>query len=71
MIFCVAFVAATVMTEAWPMYSLAMRSLRDGIAPASELTLILPALAAVFALTAVAVIAPLRLALKSLERLRD
>jgi len=71
MIFCVAFVAVTVMIEAWPMYNLAMRSLRGGIAPASELGLILPAVGAVFVLTAVAVVVPLRLALKSLERLRD
>ena len=71
MIFCVAFVAATVMVEAWPMYNLAMRSLRGGIAPASELGLILPSVVTVLVLTVVAVVAPLRLALKSLERLRD
>jgi ABC-2 type transport system permease protein len=71
MIFCVSFVALTVMIEAWPMVTLARQSLRSGIAAASELRQILPALAAVFTLTAAAVIVPFRSGLRSLERLRD
>ncbi|MCM3902069.1 MAG: hypothetical protein ND866_10215, partial [Pyrinomonadaceae bacterium] len=71
MIFSVGFVAVTVMIEAWPMYLVAMRSLGSGIAQVSELTAMAPALVAVLVSTAIAVIVPLRLGLKSLERLRD
>ena len=71
MIFSVGFVAVTVMIEAWPMYLVAMRSLGSGTAQASELTAMAPALVAVLVSTAIAVIVPLRLGLKSLERLRD
>jgi len=71
MIFCVAFVAATVMLEAWPMYQLAMRSLHSRVAQGTELGLIGPALVAVFVLTAVAVLVSIRLGLNSLERLKD
>jgi ABC-2 type transport system permease protein len=71
MIFSIGFVAVTIMIEAWPMYRVAMRSLGGGIAQVSELTLIVQALLAVLVSTALAVIVPLRLGLKSLERLRD
>jgi hypothetical protein len=53
------------------MYLVAMRSLGSGIAQVSELTAMAPALVAVLVSTAIAVIVPLRLGLKSLERLRD
>ena len=71
MIFSVGFVAVTVMIEAWPMYLVAMRSLGSGTAQASELTAMAPALVAVLVSTAIGVVVPLRLGLKSLERLRD
>jgi ABC-2 type transport system permease protein len=71
MIFSVGFVAVTVMIEAWPMYLVAMRSLSSGTAQVSELTAMAPALLAVLVSTAIAVIVPLRLGLKSLERIRD
>ena len=71
MIFSVGFVAVTVMIEAWPMYLVAMRSLGSGTAQVAELTAMAPALLAVLVSTAIAVIVPLRLGLKSLERLRD
>jgi ABC-2 type transport system permease protein len=71
MIFSVGFVAVTIMIEAWPMYLVAMRSLGSRIAQVSEFTAIAPALLGVFVSTAVAVIVPLRLGLKSLERLKD
>jgi ABC-2 type transport system permease protein len=71
MIFSVGFVAVTVMIEAWPMYLVAMRSLGSGTAQVAELTAMAPALVAVLVSTAIAVIVPLRLGIKSLERLRD
>jgi ABC-2 type transport system permease protein len=71
MIFCVSFVVFIVMIEAWPMVNLARRSLRSGTMATAELTQTLPALVAVFALTAAAVIVSLRAGLKSLERLRE
>jgi ABC-2 type transport system permease protein len=71
MIFSVGFVAVTVMIEAWPMYLVAMRSLGSGTAQVAELTAMAPALVAVLVSTAIAVIVPLRLGIKNLERLRD
>jgi ABC-2 type transport system permease protein len=71
MIFSVGFVGVTIMIEAWPMYLVAMRSLGSGIAQVSASTAIAPALVAVLASTAIAVVVPLRLGIKSLERLRD
>jgi ABC-2 type transport system permease protein len=71
MIFSVGFVAVTIMIEAWPMYLVAMRSLGSGTAQVAELTAMAPALVAVLVSTAIAVIVPLRLGIKSLERLRD
>jgi ABC-2 type transport system permease protein len=71
MIFSVAFVALMVMIEAWPMYLLAMRGLRAGIANTPALGTVVPALAAVFVSSVVAVIVPLRMGSRSLERLRD
>jgi hypothetical protein len=53
------------------MVNLARRSLRSGTMATAELTQTLPALVAVFALTAAAVIVSLRAGLKSLERLRE
>ncbi len=70
MIVSVAFVALSVMIEAWPVYLLASRSLRpDGAEP--SLWVLAPSLALVAALTAAAVVIFVRLGLKSLESMRD
>jgi ABC-2 type transport system permease protein len=71
MIFSVAFVALMVMIEAWPMYLVAMRGLRAGIARSPEIGIIAPAVIAVFVLTAIAVILALKLGLKRLEELKE
>jgi ABC-2 type transport system permease protein len=71
MIFSLAFVAATVAIQAWPMYLLAMRGLRAGREQAVDLTVLAPSLIAVSVLTAIAVIVPLRLGFNSLDRLKD
>jgi ABC-2 type transport system permease protein len=71
MIFSIGFVAVTVIVEAWPMYLFALRGLHAGAATSPDLGTVLPALAAVLVLTAIAMIVPLQLGLKRLERLRD
>jgi ABC-2 type transport system permease protein len=71
MIICVAFIGVAVMIEAWPIYVLAMRGLNPGQSPVPELWVIAPSFCGVLSLTLAAVIAPIRLALKSLERLKD
>jgi ABC-2 type transport system permease protein len=71
MIICVAFIGVAVMMEAWPIYVLAMRGLNPGQSTVPELWIIAPSLFGVLALTVAAVIAPIRLGLKSLERLKD
>jgi len=70
MIFSIAFIGAAVMIEAWPVYLLTMEGLNPGSARASA-WVIVPSLAAVLALTVAAVIVPLRLGLRRLDRLRD
>jgi ABC-2 type transport system permease protein len=70
MICSIAFIGATVMVEAWPVYLLTMAGLRPGSASVSGWVL-LPSLALVLVLTIIAVVLPLRLGLKRLDKLRD
>ena len=71
MIFSVAFVAVTVMIEAWPMYVVSLRGLHAGVAQSPALNVIAPALLLVLALTIVTVIVALRLGIKNLERIKE
>lgn len=71
MIFSIAFIAITVMIEAWPIYLLAMQSLKSGTLKVPEFWVLAPSLAAVIGLTIIAVVVPVRLGLKSLERLKE
>ena len=71
MIVSIAFIGAAVLIEAWPIYLLAMRGLSPGRSTVPELWVIAPSLLGVLALTLAAVITPIRLGLKSLERLKD
>lgn len=68
MIASIAYVGAVVMIEAWPVYLLAMEGLHGGT-PGGSYRFIVPSLAAVFALTLMAVVTALRLASKSLDAL--
>lgn len=70
MIFSIAFIGATVMIEAWPVYLLAMEGLNPGSTSAGGWVLA-PSLAGVALLTAIAVVVPIKLGLKSLEEMRD
>jgi ABC-2 type transport system permease protein len=70
MIFSVAFIGVVVLIEAWPIYLLAMDALHPGTLKLPEVWVIGPSLAAVSALTIIAVAVPVRLGLKSLERLK-
>jgi ABC-2 type transport system permease protein len=70
MIFSLAFISIAVMIEAWPIYLLAVKALHAGKSDVPEFWIIAPSLAAVLALTIVAVIVPLKLGLKSLEQLK-
>jgi ABC-2 type transport system permease protein len=71
MIICVAFIGVAVMMEAWPIYVLAMRGLNPGQSTVPELWVIAPSFFGVLVLTLAAVIAPIRVGLKSLERLKE
>jgi len=71
MIFSVAFIALAVMIEAWPIYALTMRTLYRGTVTTPELSLIVPSLLIVLALTIVAVALSLRLGLKNLESMKE
>jgi len=71
MIVSIAFIGAAVLIEAWPIYVLAMRGLNRSRSTVPELWVIAPSLLGVLALTLAAVIAPIRLGLKSLERLKE
>jgi ABC-2 type transport system permease protein len=70
MIFSIAFIAVVVMIEAWPIYLFAMDALHPGNLKISARWIIAPSLAAVLTLTIVAVVVPVSLGLKSLERLK-
>ena len=67
----IAFIAVTVMIEAWPIYQLALASLRPGRAIAPTFWLVAPPVAIVAALTAAVVAVSLRLGIHRLEQLRD
>jgi hypothetical protein len=71
MIFSVGFIGVAVMIEAWPIYLIAVEALHSEKLKLREFWIIAPSLAAVFALTIVAVAVPLRLGFKNLTRLRD
>ena len=70
MIFSIAFIGATVMIEAWPVYLLVMEGLNPGTAKVGG-WVIVPSLGVVLALTIVAVIVPIKLGLNRLEGLKD
>jgi len=70
MILSVAFVGLCVMIEAWPVYLIAARALKPAAAQPS-LWVLAPSVALVAALTVAAVVAPIKLGLKSLESMRD
>jgi len=66
MILSVAFVGLCVMIEAWPVYLIAARALKPDAAQPG-LWALAPSVALVAALTAAAVIVPLRLGVKRLD----
>ena len=70
MIVSIAFIGIAVMIEAWPIYLLAMRGLSPGLSRTPEFWIIVPSLSGVLAVTVIAVVIPIRLGLKSLERLK-
>ena len=70
MILSAAYVAVTVMLEAWPIYLLSSDALRSGGAATRSLWLIAPVIAVVAILTGFAAIAALRLGLKKLDQLK-
>ncbi len=70
MILSIAFIGATVMIEAWPVYLLAMEGLNPGNASVG-VWVIAPSLAAVLVLAIVVVIVPIKLGLKRLEAMSD
>ena len=70
MIVSIAFIGIAVAIEAWPIYLLAMRGLSSGRSTVPELWVIAPSLLGVLAVTITAVLIPVRLGLKSLERLK-
>jgi len=71
MILSVAFIAAAVMIEAWPVYQLAMASLRHGRTVAPTFGLIAPPLIAVTVLTGAVIALSLQLGIRRLEQLKD
>jgi ABC-2 type transport system permease protein len=71
MIVSIAFIGVTVMIEAWPIYLLAMRGLSPGLSRTPEFWVIVPSLLGVLGVTLVAVVLPIGLGLKSLERLKE
>jgi ABC-2 type transport system permease protein len=70
MIVSIAFIGIAVMIEAWPIYLLSMRGLSPGLSRTPEFWIIVPSLSGVLAVTVIAVVIPIRLGLKSLERLK-
>jgi ABC-2 type transport system permease protein len=71
MIFSIGFIGLIVVVEAWPIYLLTSRALSSGGSPASIAWVIAPSLSAAIALTLVAVVVPIKKALKSLEAMKD
>lgn len=70
MIFSVAFIGATVMIEAWPVYLLAMQGLSFGTVTGAG-RILAPSLAGVAVLTVIAIVLPIKLGLKRLEEMCD
>ncbi|MGH7774290.1 MAG: putative ABC transporter permease subunit, partial [Candidatus Binatia bacterium] len=70
MIFSIAFIGATVMIEAWPVYLLAMEGLSPGTVRGG-VWVIAPSLAIVFFLTIAAVTVSIKLGLNQLESMKD
>jgi ABC-2 type transport system permease protein len=70
MIFSVAFIGATVMIEAWPVYVLAMQGLSFGTVTGAG-WILAPSLAGVAVLTVIAVIVPIKLGLRRLEQMSE
>ncbi len=71
MIFSIGFIGLIVVVEAWPIYLLTSRALSSGGSPTSIAWVIAPSLSAAVALTLVAVVVPIKKALKSLEAMKD
>jgi ABC-2 type transport system permease protein len=71
MIVSISFIAVVVMIEAWPIYQLAVATLRPGRAMGPTIGLILPSVTIVAALTAAVVALSLRSGIRRLEQLRD
>jgi ABC-2 type transport system permease protein len=71
MIISIAFIAVAVMIEAWPIYLIAVKALHSKKLEFPEFWILAPSLAAVLALTIVAVTVPLRLGIRHLTGLRD
>jgi ABC-2 type transport system permease protein len=71
MIFSIGFIGLIVVVEAWPIYLLTSRALSSDGSPASIAWVIAPSLSAAIALTLVAVVVPIKKALKSLEAMKD
>jgi ABC-2 type transport system permease protein len=71
MIVSIAFIGIAVTIEAWPIYLLAMRGLNSGHSPVPEFWTLAPALFGVILLTLAAVVIPIKLGLRSLERLKE
>ena len=71
MIFSIGFIGLIVVVEAWPIYLLSSRALSSGGPPTSIAWVIAPSLSAAVALTLVAVVVPIKKALKSLEAMKD
>jgi ABC-2 type transport system permease protein len=67
----VAFIGVTVMIEAWPIYQLALASLRPGLAIAPTFWLVAPPVAIVATLTAAVVALSLQLGIRRLEQLSE
>ena len=70
MIFSIAFIGLSVMIEAWPVYWLTMKRLTSAAGPEGFWFLV-PSVAIVLALTAAAVVVPIKLGLKKLEAMKD
>lgn len=71
MIVSMAFIGASVMIVAWPIYTLSMRAFHQGRIFSPEYSVIAPSLLIVLALTVVTVVAALRIGMKHLEQLQE
>jgi hypothetical protein len=71
MMISIAFVAVTVMIEAWPIYQLTLASLRPGRVIAPTFWVVAPSVAIAVALTAAVVVSSVQLGIRRLEQLRD